>query len=66
MDIEKLKQKYLNNPDKCPICNSTNITGDHFEAGHSDSWRAVSCNDCGASWTEVFGLKNIENVTKGN
>ena len=57
------KQSYLESEGRhCPYCNSQNIDsglvhleGDGFEAD-------VSCNDCGKSWRDVYGLVDVEEL----
>jgi len=61
---EEIQEKYLEDPNRCPYCDSDNINGGHIEAGDNNAWRFVSCKDCKISWTEDFTLTGIGYVTK--
>jgi transcription elongation factor Elf1 len=56
--IKKTQKQYLENPNRCPFCNSTNI-----EAGH---WNGetmaveVICNTCEKQWYEFYKLTGYE------
>ena len=59
-------QEYLDkNAAQCPRCGSDNISGNALEVNDSalDCIRPVSCDDCGAAWSEVFQMIGIEHVT---
>jgi len=56
---EELNQKYLNDPDACPFCGSTNIIGGYVDCGSDMAFRDVQCNDCQKVWTEEFKLIGI-------
>ncbi len=56
---DELNQKYLNDPDACPFCGSTNIIGGYVDCGSDMAFRDVQCNDCQKVWTEEFKLTGI-------
>ena len=49
----------------CPLCHSTDLTGDRFEANSDEVWQHVECNKCGATWDEVYKLTSIDNLQRG-
>lgn len=55
--VDYIKKGGYNN---CPKCKSENITGGHIQADADYAWRVVDCENCTASWREVFTLTNIE------
>ena len=54
-------RKYKENPNICPFCGSTEISGDHVEAEDWSAYRNVQCfaEGCHAEWTEVFAIVDI-------
>jgi formate dehydrogenase maturation protein FdhE len=63
MDItQSIKNKYFENPDCCPICNSLDLTADEvIQPSPFKLSRKVECKGCLNDWQEVFTLTNIEN-----
>jgi hypothetical protein len=41
---------------KCIACGSNNIEGGSLEMDGASAWCVVDCNDCGASWKDVYKL----------
>ena len=41
---------------KCVACGSKNIEGGPMEMDGTSAWCVVDCNDCGASWKDVYKL----------
>lgn len=41
---------------KCPVCGSTNVEGDSFEADGGEVWQEVGCAQCGAQWMDYYRL----------
>ncbi len=69
MEIEITEQQqkdYLKDPNRCPVCHSSNITADSTEDwSNTDAWRTIYCKDCKHQWVECFKLwkiGNLENV----
>lgn len=54
---------YLKNPRLCLICSHDVLGADHFSQ-HDETFttRKVWCDSCGAKWTEVFELTNVEDI----
>ena len=57
---EKLKQRYLSDPNICPFCKSPHISAGHIEADGEYAWGSVHCNNCGKNWTDNYTLTGIE------
>ena len=56
------KDQYLQDPNRCPFCESADITGDEIDFGMMSSTlltREISCNACEEHWTEHFTLTDI-------
>lgn len=42
---------------RCPVCGSTSIEGEEWEIFiPGEVEQVVSCNDCGARWTDVYDI----------
>ena len=55
----EIEKKYLSDPSQCPVCSSYSLTvqGDqHEDHGY---YATLSCDDCGAEWTENYNLTGI-------
>lgn len=47
--------------DFCPRCRSTDIVADRMEGPEDGvAWQTVTCNDCGATWRDVYALVQQE------
>lgn len=54
---EPLTQKeYLENPNHCPKCGGENIIGNEVTIESGAAFQFVGCNDCDATWTDVYVL----------
>jgi hypothetical protein len=54
---EKRVQKYVNNGGNCcPQCEATDLEGTFVEVQSGSAYQRVSCNDCGAAWTDTYTL----------
>jgi transposase-like protein len=51
---------------KCPSCQSENISAEDFEPEGAHAWRPVSCDDCGASWNETYSLTGYSELEPAN
>jgi len=51
--------------DKCPLCLSSDITAtsNDFDVNYAVSH--CECNNCNATWDEVYYLKYVENIVPG-
>lgn len=61
---KKQIEGYLEEPDKCPVCQSGNLTGDEGEWTSDFVWRFIKCNNCNHRWTEEFKLLKIMDLEK--
>lgn len=50
----------------CPVCRGKDVTGESPEVDGSAIWANVSCEDCGAYWTDYYKLAGYDNLEKGN
>jgi transcription elongation factor Elf1 len=59
-----LKQQieYLNSPNECPFCHSTDIQAGHFDVESPSGFQSVSCNDCGHSWEDQYNFVGMSDV----
>lgn len=54
------KRKYLEDDSSvCPFCGG-NVIGGSVEITGGGACQRVSCEDCGARWSDVYTLKDIE------
>lgn len=58
-DYDKMREKYLKNPNVCPFCGSTNITAEHADFDDDYASRPVACEDCNKEWVEEFTLTYV-------
>lgn len=57
--FDKLRKMYLDNPNVCPFCGSSDITAEHAEFEWNSGSRPVACNKCNKEWVEEFTLTNV-------
>ena len=50
------QMEYVQSPNTCPCCDSSSIEGGHVEVECSSAWQQITCNDCGATWNDIFKL----------
>lgn len=58
----KIKEKYLEKPWRCPYCGSEDIEGKALEThGDATATQDVWCNtpNCGEQWTDVYTLTDV-------
>jgi len=58
--IKKKKREYFDHTSRCPICDSSEITGDSIEPGDHHMYQDIHCNNCGAHWVDIYNLSGIE------
>ena len=47
----------------CPSCEKHNITSEgYLETDDITAWGKVSCEDCGATWTEYYTLQGFDDL----
>lgn len=65
IEITDLQQEnYLDDPDSCPVCGSSDITAEETIHETYDAFRIVRCLHCHHEWEEIFTLTKIQNLTK--
>ena len=66
--IEALKdyhknQEYVDNQGmECPACGGPPAMAGELEALLDTAWQNCSCDDCGATWTDVFELTGYRDL----
>lgn len=60
MDSDDITQKYLGNPNECPFCGSSEITGDDPEWEFDTATRKIECYHCGKKWVEKFKMYDVD------
>jgi len=62
------EQKYIKSGgSKCPVCDSTSITGCGSIELDDGAWQNVECENCGATWTDIYtltGITDLKEATK--
>lgn len=43
--------------DKCPFCDSTNISASNYDGEHGELTCDVSCEECQSEWTEGYQFR---------
>lgn len=56
----KQREEYLNNPNTCPFCESTDIQGDSIDADYGSASQPISCVSCGKQWNDIYRLVDVE------
>jgi len=54
------KEKYLKSPNVCPACGHDQIEGGPVEVDNGHCWQNITCNKCGACWTDIYKLIEVE------
>jgi hypothetical protein len=49
----------------CPSCGGGNISGGRMEVDGSSSSQKITCEDCGAEWADMYGLKGYDVLEGG-
>ena len=47
----------------CPACGSSNLSGNSVQVESGVAWQGVECDDCKASWNDVFKLIGYEELS---
>lgn len=50
----------------CPGCHSEQIEGGSIEVDLGTATQPMTCNDCGAEWTDVYQLTGFSNLVVAN
>ncbi|MDP8218653.1 MAG: hypothetical protein P9M03_08005 [Candidatus Theseobacter exili] len=49
----------------CPVCKSENIMGESLEADGANVWNTITCEDCGATWLDIYTLTSYDYLKGG-
>ena len=60
MFTKEQQQRYLEDPEACPNCNSRNLVIGQRDFCGDRVYQNVVCRYCGREWQEVFTLTSIE------
>lgn len=60
----KTQKQYIGSSNKCPRCDSDNITADSVSVDDGIATQDVSCEDCKAIWTDIYKLLKYERREK--
>jgi len=61
------KRKYLEKSGSlCPFCESSGLSSGPIQADGPVAWAEVECEDCGASWQDVWALVDMAKVLGPN
>jgi hypothetical protein len=55
---------YLDDPNYCPVCGSTEINAHRGSFDHTEARQAVTCSGCAAEWHDLFTLTGYELVVE--
>jgi formate dehydrogenase maturation protein FdhE len=57
---EDRKREYLKDPDHCPYCGSTYISGSMVDLFTQGAAQPVKCTECGRTWHDIYELVGVE------
>lgn len=46
----------------CPVCGADDISGESVEIDAGYAYQEVGCDNCGASWTDVYKLVGYDHL----
>ncbi len=49
----------------CPACENGDIKGGFVEVLTGEAWQHITCNNCKASWHDIYTLTGYNNLKKG-
>lgn len=56
------KQHAATNGQHCPHCHATELTGESVEINNGTAEQEMSCDVCGATWTDVYALTGFKDL----
>ena len=56
---EGAKRAYVDDPTRCPFCESRQVQGGSTDFEANIATMSVSCSGCGKDWTDVYTLTNV-------
>lgn len=60
--VEDPQEKYRANPCHCPHCGSEDVEGGEVNVDAGGAWQEVTCNECGATWNDVYKLTGFSEL----
>ena len=64
--MTKTTKEYLEEPNQCPVCNSSNIDGNGVEIEMGEAFQEVGCNTCNAVWIDHYELAGYRLIEAGD
>jgi len=55
--------KYLRDPERCPYCDSSNLTMNLMDIGIHKCSRPIQCLDCNKKWKDIYELNQVEEIS---
>jgi len=49
----------------CPVCRSVDLQGQDVNISEGEATQDVSCDECGATWTDVYILQSYRSLEPG-
>ena len=63
MPVKMTTKEYMDNGAcKCPVCHSEDIEGGSVEIDAGQAWQPMACNDCTATWNDVYKLTGFDEL----
>ena len=67
MEVRPMKshhrESYLKNPNHCPYCDTTRISGEFVEVNPGYTNQRLGCATCGRFWIEIYKLVEVEDYS---
>ncbi len=65
-DFEKEKKDYISKGGVgCLFCGAHDMEGGFVQTDTGSAWQKVGCNECGAGWTDIYKLADVDNIEPG-
>ena len=59
---EQTRKKYVETPNFCPYCNSSEITAQDSEFEDLICLQVIECETCGKRWREILSVTDVEEI----
>ncbi len=56
------QDRYLAQPDRCPYCGSSDLTGGSLTVDNGSCSQRIWCSDCDHSWYDCYALVGFTEV----
>ena len=48
--------------ERCPVCEDGQVEGDSIDIDSGQATQSITCNTCGAYWTNVYRLERYDGL----